>query len=427
MLQAATGAPVTGLVVDAKGRPVLGAEVALAAGMTKDGTVPVLAQTRSDQAGKFHFPRPAPEKLASVDTNLTLWVHKPGLALGVVDLLRNDRRAQVHRIVLEEPAPRRLTIRDADGKPITAARIAPRIVETGQTGYLGITVPDDWLERLSALTDERGTAALPSLTRKIDLRGARVSVPGRGTHNLMLPYSKGKDDVTLTLPRAGGLEATIREASGAPVSGANVELWARSGVPLDDGRLFYLAPERLALAEIPAHTGADGSFHAPGRLLSGSAYRLVVRAEGFAPLVSGWFTASERSTALPAITLEKLRTLEGQVVDRQGQPVAGVSVFQPGDNPPVMTEESGRFRLENARPGQSFLLARKDGFRFHGQLIESHSKNPLAVTLTRQDERPERLMATLPPPLPLDESRALARRVLDPILKEATAKGVDAA
>ena len=36
-------------------------------------------------------------------------------------------------------------------------------------------------------------------------------------------------------------------------------------------------------------------------------------------------------------------------------------------------------------------------------------------------------MATLPPPLPLDESRALARRVLDPVLKEATAKGDDAA
>ena len=36
-------------------------------------------------------------------------------------------------------------------------------------------------------------------------------------------------------------------------------------------------------------------------------------------------------------------------------------------------------------------------------------------------------MATLPPLLPLEESRALARRVLDPVLKEATAKGDDAA
>ena len=147
---------------------------------------------------------------------------------------------------------------------------------------------------------------------------------------LMLPYSKGKDDVTLTLSRAGGLETRVNDASGAPVAGAQVELWARSGVPLDDGRFFYLTPERLALDEKATHTGPDGSFHAPGRLLVGSAYRLVVRAEGFAPLVSGWFTANEQTTVLPAIKLERLRTLEGQVVDRQGHPVAGVSVFQPG-------------------------------------------------------------------------------------------------
>src|SRR3954451_20765029 len=101
MLQAMSGSAVTGLVVNGKGLPVPGAEVALAAGMTRDGSIPLLAQTRSDQAGKFHFPRPAPEKLASVDTTLTLWAYKPGFALGVIDLLRNDRRAQVHRLVLE--------------------------------------------------------------------------------------------------------------------------------------------------------------------------------------------------------------------------------------------------------------------------------------------------------------------------------------
>jgi hypothetical protein len=349
----------------------------------------------------------------------------------VIDLLRNDRRNQVHRLVLEEAALRRLTVHDTDGKAITGARVAPRIVQTELTSYLGVTVPDDWLERFSALTDERGIAALPSFSRKLDLRSARVSVPGRGTHVLMLPYPRGKEDVTLTLSRAVGLETRVNDASGAPVAGAQVELWARSGVPVDDSRFFYLTPERLKLEEKASPTTPDGSFQAPGRLLLGSAYRLVVRAEGFAPLVSGWFTASEQTTVLPAITLEKLRTLEGQVVDRQGYPVAGVSVFQPGCDRTVTTDESGRFRIENARPGRTFLLARKEGFRFHGQLVEPTSKSqPLVtLTLTRQSEQqqPEHLMATLPPPLPLDESRALARRVLDPILKEATAKGDDAA
>ena len=53
-----------------------------------------------------------------------------------------------------------------------------------------------------------------------------------------------------------------------------------------------------------------------------------------------------------------------------GHPVAGVSVFQPGCDQSVTTDESGRFRIEDARPGRTFLLARKEGFRFHGQLIE---------------------------------------------------------
>ena len=101
----------------------------------------------------------------------------------MIDLLRNDRRNQVHRLVLEPAAPRRLTIHDTDGKPIQGARVAPRIVQTELTSYLGVTIPDDWLERCSALTDERGIAALPSFSRKIDLRsGAGVGSGPRHSH-----------------------------------------------------------------------------------------------------------------------------------------------------------------------------------------------------------------------------------------------------
>ena len=122
----------------------------------------------------------------------------------------------MHRLVLEPLATRRLTIHDADGKPIAGAAL-PRVVQTEQTSYLGITVPDGWLERFSGMTDQHGTAAMPSLSRNFDVRAARVSVPGRGTDVLLLPYSKGKDDVTLTLSRAGGVDTRIRDESGTPV------------------------------------------------------------------------------------------------------------------------------------------------------------------------------------------------------------------
>lgn len=48
--------PLSGEVVDEAGRPVPGAEVALAAGMTRPGTVPILATAVTDGSGRFHLP-----------------------------------------------------------------------------------------------------------------------------------------------------------------------------------------------------------------------------------------------------------------------------------------------------------------------------------------------------------------------------------
>jgi hypothetical protein len=156
-----TQAPLAGEVVDAKGHPVPGAEVALAAGPTREGVVPILARARTDGSGRFHLPRLAPETLRGVDTTGTIWAYKPGLGLGMVDLLRDDRREQVHRLVLEAEAPRRVTIRDSRGQPVAGARVTPRTVQTERTSYLGIVIPDAWLDRLSAVTDARGTTSLP--------------------------------------------------------------------------------------------------------------------------------------------------------------------------------------------------------------------------------------------------------------------------
>ncbi len=47
--------PITGVVVDGMGQTVPAAEVALAIGLTREGTVPIVAQVRSDEAGRFTF------------------------------------------------------------------------------------------------------------------------------------------------------------------------------------------------------------------------------------------------------------------------------------------------------------------------------------------------------------------------------------
>ena len=111
-----------------------------------------------------------------------------------------------------------------------------------------------------------------------------------------------------------------------------------------------------------------------------------------------------------------LRTIGGRVVDRQGKPVVGVEVFQSGDGPErtaTRTDADGRFSLGGFSQGPVFLFARGEGFRFFGRMIKP-GEGEISVELTRTSERPTHPMPMLADPIPLEESRALSRRLLEP-------------
>ena len=113
------------------------------------------------------------------------------------------------------------------------------------------------------------------------------------------------------------------------------------------------------------------------------------------------------------------------MIDRQGKPVAKVEVFQSGDGPePTSTrsDADGRFALHGLREGAVFLCARGEGFRFHGQLIREGA-HEVTVELTRGTERPARAMRMLPDAVPQEESRAMARRLVEPVWKVVVEKG----
>lgn len=106
--------------------------------------------------------------------------------------------------------------------------------------------------------------------------------------------------------------------------------------------------------------------------------------------------------------------LSGVVRDAQGHPVAGAVVFQSGDGPKrtrTTTDEQGRFRLDGVARRPAFVFAQKAGFRFHGQLV-GEGADPVAMTLTRADEKPAP-MRTRPPSLPHAEELVLARRTIE--------------
>jgi hypothetical protein len=419
--------PISGEVVDNRSRPIAGAEVILTAGPARDGSVPILARTTTGSDGRFSLKRPDVARRRDFVSQGAVWAYRPGHGLGVVDLIRADKPGQVHRLVLEPQEIRRVTIRGADGQPLAGVRAAARLVQTERTGYLGVTIPDEWIDRLAATSDARGVAVLPRLTRRIELRGVRIEVPARGPHVAMLRYADSKVDATLEMGRPAALEGTVKDASGEPVAGATVETWMRCGLPFGDGQSVYVIPERVELDGGPIRTDARGSFRVPANLMAGSTYRVVVRADGFGVAVSDWIALKDGSATLPAMTIRRLRTIAGRVVDRQGRPIGGVQVFETGGGPSATTDETGRFRLVAARPGRSFLVARREGFHFGGTMTEGREDQPVELVLTRPGEPAARIMATLPDPIPAEERRALARRVLGPYLKRAIAEGDDPA
>ena len=120
--------------------------------------------------------------------------------------------------------------------------------------------------------------------------------------------------------------------------------------------------------------------------------------------------------------------MKGRVVDRQGQPVADVLVFQSGDSQArteTETRADGRFELNGVVARPTFLFARKPGYRFAGLAIGPESSD-VTLAIHKTDEPPRLVRKTLPPPLPHEEELALARRLIDPYAERVLKEGGEA-
>ncbi len=110
-----------------------------------------------------------------------------------------------------------------------------------------------------------------------------------------------------------------------------------------------------------------------------------------------------------AAALALRRKLAGVVHDRQGAPVAGAHVFLPSGAPVTTSDAKGRFLLEGVLPDRTYLLVLAQGFRHHGwPAIPSRQPEERELILVRTTEQLEMPIAPQPPPISLEESRALA-------------------
>jgi CarboxypepD_reg-like domain len=286
-------------------------------------------------------------------------------------------------------------------------------------------------EPFTVTTDIKGVAALNYLPGMIVPLSIRVAGPGVAPHTLLLDASQGKD-IVLKLGRPGRVVGIVRTASGAPLAGVPVELWVQGSGTLPTGVQNGFADRRITadttvrLEAQPLKTGPEGAFQTPPTLLDGSSYRVSIRHDGFVPFVSDWVTLNGERAAIPAIRLQPLRQVTGQINDRQGRPVAGARVFVPASGPATATDPQGRFTLAGINQGKTVILVQQTGYRLQGWLIDPLAHAEVGpFTLLRTSEAVEPVMKPLAEPIPAEESRALANRLLEPFLHDGMEKGDD--
>jgi hypothetical protein len=416
--QAPADRPATREVVDGQGKPVVGADVVLYAPPVAYGKGdPVEVRTRSDAQGKFNLKVPRLDRI--VINGVNFLAYSPGRALTAQWIARGS-----HRLILEQPQPRTLKVEGPDDRAIAGARVSVRLLHV--FGGANAEVPPSLAEPLAARTGADGTATLNYLAARDQLVAVRVSADSIGTQDISLIARPGQGSeqpvITIKLKPTSRLAGRIVDQDSQPVADHAVEVWSR-------GDATWLGPNTVEFRNGPLRTGADGSFQTPDNLMVGSTYRVAVREAGKDPIFSDWITIDTHPRTLHPMVLRPLRTVSGRVVDRQRKPVANVEVFQSGDGPErtaAKTDADGRFSVGGLRQGPAFLFARGDDFRFHGQLVRP-TESDLTIELTRRSERPAREMRMLPDPIPVDESRALARRLVEPFWETAAQDGEDSA
>jgi hypothetical protein len=241
---------------------------------------------------------------------------------------------------------------DPEGKPIPLATVQVNghlDVATGEDGTFW--VPDADIER------EAAAPLLVLVSGQRDGEWLRLApVVGLATREQLrcarfVDYVSGRENVTLRLAPSAFIEGRVVTPDGAPIAGAAVE-------PLIDAST--LTCHGTLRIGIQVKTDEEGRFRVQD-LYPDTRYMLRVRASGHERKWSPWIPVH----GAPLVDKVKICLQDapglaaGRVVDGNGDPVAGVSVFLghpciPDDV--CVTAEDGRFRIVDLVPGEEVTL-----------------------------------------------------------------------
>ena len=211
------------------------------------------------------------------------------------------------------------------------------------------------------------------------------------------------------------LECRVIDTSGQPIPGVQAVVREIANADPKSGETVIEDTLQQLMS-----SNSEGIVTA-GSLTAGSAHVVELSLDGYVPACSRRSHLDDTGTVrLPDVTLRRLRTVEGRVVDSSGQSLSDVTVRQAGDGPAwttCQTAADGTFRLEGVPEGLALVFADRAGFWFTGKRVPAGDER-LEFTLTpRSQPNPERCDANRTSPAPPGES-AITSRPVDELVED---------
>ncbi|MFL6231665.1 MAG: carboxypeptidase regulatory-like domain-containing protein [Thermoanaerobaculia bacterium] len=354
----AAGAALRGLVVDAQGHPVEGAEVRAKAAQRESFPPPLSfdpgpVDAVSGADGAFVLEDRSPGE------SLDLTVSRPGYGPGSAPGVAVPREAPV-RIVLQ--ATSRVSGRavDPDGKPVAGASVS---VSEEEPTSRGGRSHQRWTGRThSGVTDDEGGFAFDGVSPgPISLSARAPRRQETELRNLEVKAGQDLTNVEVVLAPGATVEGRVLSPEGRPVPGAEVSVAQPS-------------QDNFGWSSLRATADGDGQYRIDG--IPPGKRTLEARAEGYRRGVRE-VEASARAATVD-FELERGLEVSGRIVDDGGNPVPGAQLMLMAGRgfslnaPRAQSGADGAFRLTGLQDGTYTLHVNKEGYTaadFKGQMV----------------------------------------------------------
>ena len=148
------------------------------------------------------------------------------------------------------------------------------------------------------------------------------------------------------------------DESGKPIAHASI------GLSWEEGYGGYTTTSLITETDSEGNFTVGPTFHG-GWLEIGRIYQVYAKAANYGKTSSEWSTLGEGTKSVPDLVLPRAEYfIAEQVVDWQGQPIGGASVFAEGPHTRAnsITDSAGKFRLKDSvEPIPTILFVDKAG------------------------------------------------------------------